>query len=133
MAVATDTLERIVMAALAEDVGQGDVTTEATVPLDAVGSAEILVKEPGVVCGLHAVEATFRSLDPSLDVELLVPEGAVLEGRSSVAAVAGVVSAILTGERVALNFLARLSGIAISRPPAVPGSQTPASSSRGQA
>ncbi|MGH3134959.1 MAG: carboxylating nicotinate-nucleotide diphosphorylase, partial [Gaiellaceae bacterium] len=64
MAVATDTLERVVLAALAEDVGQGDVTTEATVPADAMGTAELLVKEPGVVCGLRAAEATFRALDP---------------------------------------------------------------------
>ncbi len=112
MAVATDTLERIVMAALAEDVGQGDVTTEATVPVDAVGSAEILVKEPGVVCGLRAVEATFRALDPGLEIELIVQEGAPVEQRTVVALVDGSEGAILTGERVALNFLGRLSGIA---------------------
>jgi nicotinate-nucleotide pyrophosphorylase (carboxylating) len=112
VAVATDTLERIVMAALAEDVGQGDVTTEATVPVDAVGSAEILVKEPGVVCGLRAVEATFRALDPGLEIELIVQEGAPVEQRTVVALVDGSEGAILTGERVALNFLGRLSGIA---------------------
>ncbi len=64
MAVATDTLERIVHSALAEDIGAGDVTTEATVPVDAVGTADLLVKESGVVCGLRAAEATFLALDP---------------------------------------------------------------------
>ena len=112
MAVATDTLERIVHAALAEDIGAGDVTTEATVPTDAVGSAAILVKEPGVVCGLHAVEATFRTLDPDLGFEAFAADGDVVEAPAIVARVTGSQRAILTGERVALNFLARLSGIA---------------------
>jgi len=112
VAVATDTLERIVLAALAEDVGQGDVTTEATVLFEAVGTAELLLKEPGVVCGLRAAEATFRALDPDIEFEPLVPEGAIVEGPTAVAVVTGSERAILTGERVALNFLGRLSGIA---------------------
>jgi len=112
MVVATDTLERVVLAALAEDVGRGDVTTEATVPADAVGTAELVVREPGVVCGLRAAEATFRALDPSLEFEALVPEGGVVEYATAVAVVTGFERAILTGERVALNFLGRLSGIA---------------------
>ncbi len=112
MAVATDTLERIVLAALAEDVGRGDVTTEATVPVDAVGTAELLVKEPGVVCGLRAAEATFRALDPELEFEALRAEGGAVERVTPVAVITGSERAILTGERVALNFLGRLSGIA---------------------
>ena len=112
MAVATDTLERIVLAAIAEDVGQGDVTTEATISPDAVGAAELLVKEPGLVCGLRAAEATFRALDSEMEFEALVPEGAVVERAGTVVLVSGSERAILTGERVALNFLGRLSGIA---------------------
>jgi nicotinate-nucleotide pyrophosphorylase (carboxylating) len=112
MAVATDTLERVVLAALAEDVGSGDVTTEATIPIDAVGTAELLVKEPGILCGLRAAEATFRALDPDLEFEPLLAEGSVVERPSAVAVVTGSERAILTGERVALNFLGRLSGIA---------------------
>jgi nicotinate-nucleotide pyrophosphorylase (carboxylating) len=112
MAVATDTLERIVHAALAEDIGAGDVTTEATVAADAVGTAAILVKEPGVVCGLEAVEATFRALDPELEFEAFVRDGDAVEAPAVVARVTGSQRAILTGERVALNFLGRLSGIA---------------------
>jgi len=105
-------LERIVAAALAEDVGQGDVTTEATVAPEAVGTAELLVKEPGVVCGLGVAEAVFRALDPDIRFEPLVAEGAVLGRPTAVALVTGPERAILTGERVALNFLGRLSGIA---------------------
>jgi nicotinate-nucleotide pyrophosphorylase (carboxylating) len=112
MAVATDTLERIVHAALAEDIGGGDVTTEATVPEDATGTAELLVKEPGVVCGLRAAEATFRALDPEIQFEAFTADGDVVDAPTVVARVSGSERAILTGERVALNFLGRLSGIA---------------------
>jgi nicotinate-nucleotide pyrophosphorylase (carboxylating) len=112
MAVATDTIERLAYAALAEDVGQGDVTTEATVDRDASGSAYILVKEPGVVCGLAIAEAVFRALDPEVGFERLVDEGASVDGRAQVALVTGPLRAILTGERAALNFLGRMSGIA---------------------
>ena len=112
MAVATDILERIVLAALAEDVGQGDVTTEATVSADAVGTAELFVKEAGVVCGLRAAEVAFRALDSDVEFEALVAEGAIVKGPTAVAVVTGSERAILTGERVALNFLGRLSGVA---------------------
>ena len=112
MAVATDTLERLAYAALAEDVGEGDVTTEATVDADAVGAAELLLEEPGVVCGLAIAEAVFRALDPDVVFEPLVAEGDSVPARTVAARVDGPLRAILTGERTALNFLGRLSGIA---------------------
>ncbi len=112
MAVATDTLERIVHAALAEDIGAGDVTTEATVAPDAIGTAELVVKESGVVCGLRVAEATFRALDPEIRFEALARDGDVVTPPAVVARVTGPERAILTGERVALNFLGRLCGIA---------------------
>jgi len=112
MAVAADTLERLAYAALAEDVGEGDVTTDAVVDADLTGSAEIVVKEPGVVCGLAMVEAVFRALDSDVAVEALVEEGDLVESGTSAARVSGPLRAILTGERTALNYLGRLSGIA---------------------
>jgi len=112
VAVATDTLERIVHAALAEDVGAGDVTTEATVPADAMGTAALLVKEAGIVCGLRAAEVVFRTLDPEIEFEAFAQDGGAVEAPALVARVSGSTRAILTGERVALNFLGRLSGIA---------------------
>ena len=112
MAVATDTLERIVHAALAEDIGAGDITTEATVPPEAVGTAALLVKEPGVVCGLRVAEAVFRVLDPDIRFDALASDGDAVAAPAVVARVSGSERAILTGERVALNFLGRLSGIA---------------------
>ncbi len=111
MAVAADTVERVVYAALAEDVGAGDVTTEATVDADAVGTAELILKEGGIVCGLAAAEAVFRALDPDVRFEALVEDGTPVERMTVVAVVSGPLRAILTGERVALNFLGRLSGI----------------------
>ena len=83
MAVTTDTLERVVHAALAEDVGEGDVTTEATVDQDAMGAAELNVREPGVVCGLGVAAAVFGALDPEVRFDPLVEEGAVVEDRKS--------------------------------------------------
>ena len=112
MAVATDTVERIVLAALAEDIGAGDVTTDATVPPDAVGVADLLVKEAGVVCGVRVAETTFRALDPDIRFEALASDGDVVDPPAVVARISGSERAILTAERVALNFLGRLSGIA---------------------
>ena len=110
--LAEDALERVVAAALAEDVGTGDVTTEATVDTDAVGTAELVTRTAGVVAGLAAVEAVFRALDPEIRFEPLVEEGGLVREPVAVARVSGSLRAILTGERTALNFLGRLSGIA---------------------
>jgi len=96
---------------LAEDLGSGDVTTEAVVPLGARCVARVLLKEPGVVCGLAAVEAVFRTLDPELEWETAHEDGERL-GPSELACVSGRARAILSGERLALNLLGRLSGIA---------------------
>lgn len=112
MAVALDSVERAVAAALAEDVGRGDVTTAATVDEAAVGTAELIAREPGVVFGLRVAEAVFRALDPDVSFDALVEEGARVDRPTAVASVAGPLRAILTGERVALNFLGRLSGVA---------------------
>jgi nicotinate-nucleotide pyrophosphorylase (carboxylating) len=112
VAVATDTVERVVLAALAEDIGAGDVTTEATVADDAVGTAELLVKEAGVVCGLRVAETAFRALDPEIRFEAFASDGDDVEPPAVVARLTGSERAILTAERVALNFLGRLSGIA---------------------
>src|ERR1700754_2813500 len=101
----------LVARALAEDVGDGDVTTAATVPVDARARATITQKAPGVVFGLDAAEQTFRSLDPDLAIERVVDEGVWRDG-GPVLAIEGSACAILTAERTALNFLQRLSGVA---------------------
>jgi nicotinate-nucleotide pyrophosphorylase (carboxylating) len=109
----TQEARAIIRLALAEDVGRGDITTDATVPdPNAVASAELLQKSPGVVCGLPVVQAVFAELDPRVRVLALEPEGSFAERPRLVARIEGPVGAILTGERTALNFLQRLSGVA---------------------
>ncbi len=109
--MAETTISDLVARALAEDVGDGDVTTEATVPETARARAVITQKAPGVVFGLDVAEETFRALDPQVEVRRLVSEGQWREG-GAVMTVEGSARAILTAERTALNFLQRLSGVA---------------------
>jgi nicotinate-nucleotide pyrophosphorylase (carboxylating) len=111
------TLERsfvadVVARALAEDVRDGDVTTQATVADGASATATITQKAPGVVFGLDVAEEAFRQADPDVRVERLAPEGAWQEPGTPVLRIAGAAGGILMAERTALNFLQRLSGIA---------------------
>ncbi len=106
-------IERVVSAALAEDVGAGDATTRALVPEDARCRAELLLEEPGVVCGVEIAAAVFHALDSSVSVEPKLEDGtAVSDVPAVLATVEGPARAVLTGERVALNLLGRLCGIA---------------------
>ncbi len=98
--------------ALEEDVGRGDATSLATVPENAIARARILAKAPLVCAGLPAAERVFRMLDPAIKIELLAKDGDVVEMPRDLMRLRGRARAILTGERVALNFLAHLSGIA---------------------
>jgi len=109
--VSTSTIAGVVARALAEDVGDGDVTTEATVPIDARARALITQKAPGVIFGLQVAEETFRALDPDAAFWRLVAEGQWRE-RGPVLRIEGSARALLTAERTALNFLQRLSGVA---------------------
>ena len=105
-------LTALVRRALDEDVGAGDVTTNATVAPDARAQATIAQKAPGVVYGLDAAESVFVQLDPGARCERLVEEGRWREEGGPVLAVRGRARALLTGERTALNFLGHLSGVA---------------------
>ncbi len=107
-----DGLAELIGRALAEDVGGGDVTTEATVEADARARALITQKAPGAIYGLQAAELVFSTLDPEARVERLVGEGLWREQGGPVLSVQGRARALLTGERTALNFLAHLSGVA---------------------
>ena len=98
--------------ALAEDVGTGDATTELLVPAGARGRAMLTQKAPGVVAGLRVAEAVFHRVDPKLRWHAHVEQGVWREHGGPVAEVAGPSRSILTAERVALNFLQRLSGVA---------------------
>jgi nicotinate-nucleotide pyrophosphorylase (carboxylating) len=113
MGLTHDVLEPVVRAALAEDVGSGDVTTDSVVPADARCRAMLELEEPGVVCGVPAVRAVFEALDPGVTVDALCDEGArIAEVPAAVARIEGPARAVLTGERTALNLFGRLCGIA---------------------
>jgi nicotinate-nucleotide pyrophosphorylase (carboxylating) len=107
-----DAVRRAVALALAEDAAWRDVTTGALVPPDQQGRAVIIAKAPGVLAGLPLAEAIFHTLDASLAFEAAAADGARLSPGQVVAQVAGAVNPILRGERAALNFLQRLSGVA---------------------
>lgn len=105
-------VEKMVESALAEDLSRGDATTEALIPPDRQGRASIIAREEGVVCGVEVAKEVFLHVDPSLRVDVLIQDGAKVRKKEAVATVEGRVASILKGERVALNFLGRLSGIA---------------------
>jgi nicotinate-nucleotide pyrophosphorylase (carboxylating) len=107
-----DEIRAAVRAALAEDVGPGDVTTLACIPPAAQSSALINAREPLVLAGLAFAEAAFRELSPNVRLERLADEGAVVPAKTSVLRISGPTHALLTAERVALNFVQRLSGVA---------------------
>lgn len=102
----------LIDAALDEDVGPGDITTLWTVPEERVALARIVAKAPGVIAGAGVAEEVFRRVDPALDVVIDAPDGTAMEPGAVVMTVRGSARSILTGERTALNFLQRLSGVA---------------------
>jgi len=98
--------------ALAEDIGAGDVTTDSIVPPEATMRGQIIAKQHGVVAGLEVARLTYRQLDKRVDFAPLIKDGEKVENRQVLAKVSGPARALLTGERLALNFLGRMSGIA---------------------
>ncbi len=107
-----DLIEEVIERALAEDLGQGDVTTAALISVHQPGVGFIVIKEEGVLAGIGLTKQVFQRVDPQLEVELLLEDGARVKPGSKAAKVTGRFASILKGERVALNFLQRLSGIA---------------------
>ncbi|HUN66571.1 MAG TPA: carboxylating nicotinate-nucleotide diphosphorylase [Bacteroidota bacterium] len=107
-----DRITRIIEEALAEDVGMGDMTTDAVIPSDAPGSAEILVKEEGVICGLEIAARVFALVDEQLAMHAHGRDGDRVSPGTRIAFVKGPTAGLLKGERTALNFLQRMSGIA---------------------
>ena len=98
--------------ALAEDLASQDPTTNTLIPPDQQGQAVIVAKANGVLAGPTVAAAVFARVEPSLETEVMLPDGAVLEPGTPIARIQGPVSGILRGERTALNFMQRMSGIA---------------------
>ncbi|MGC9360810.1 MAG: carboxylating nicotinate-nucleotide diphosphorylase [Anaerolineae bacterium] len=105
-------LARAVSTALQEDIGTGDVTSQATIKPDALLEGEMLSKEAGVVAGLFVAREVFAQVDPLIVFEQLIDDGTLVEPGTILARVRGKGPSLLTAERVALNFLQRMSGIA---------------------
>jgi nicotinate-nucleotide pyrophosphorylase (carboxylating) len=112
MELSTAEIRRAVQAALAEDIGDGDATTLAVVPETAMATAVMRAREPLVVAGLDFAQAAFRELSAAVKIERLAKEGQHVAAGENVLRVSGPARAILSAERVALNFIQRLSGIA---------------------
>ena len=107
-----ESIQAVVRRALAEDVGAGDVTTTAIVDPRDIAQARIAFRESGIVAGLSVVREVFAQLDPTADVDAAVPDGSRVSAGETAAVVHASTRGMLTGERVALNFLQRLCGIA---------------------
>ena len=105
-------IEAVIRHALAEDVGSGDATTNSIVSASARIEAFIKAKQHGVIAGLEVAAAVFHALDEDVDFRADVPDGSLVESGTVVARTYGSARSILTGERTALNFLGRMSGIA---------------------
>lgn len=97
---------------LMEDIGSGDITTECTIPEDEQGKGILYAKEAGIIAGLPVAELVFETVDAGLTFKTLVKEGERVEKGQAIVEVSGSVQSILSGERLALNLLQRLSGIA---------------------
>ena len=105
-------VDAIIDVALNEDTGHGDVTSEALIPPELTGKAEVLVKEKGVLAGIEIAARVFHRVDPLLKIDILIKDGTAVQTGDIAATMVGSVTGMLKAERTALNFLQRLSGIA---------------------
>lgn len=105
-------LHTLILDALAEDGAEFDITTLSTVPAGQQAKGTVLTRQAGVIAGLYVAAETFRLFDPQVEVELLVKDGAHVQTGQPLARLSGPARSLLSAERVALNFLGRLSGIA---------------------
>lgn len=108
----TQEIQDCIRHALAEDIGPGDATTNAIVPEEAVMKGRIIAKQDGIIAGLDVSQAVYELVDPGVTFTARVEEGTHVENKALLASVEGPARALLTGERTALNFLGRMSGIA---------------------
>lgn len=105
-------LNRLIGCALAEDVGTGDITTQSTVPYDTMITGKFIAKTSGVLCGTEIAKAVFAYVDAQVKMETFFKDGDKVDKGDVIGTVEGRAVSVLTGERLALNFMQRLSGIA---------------------
>ncbi len=102
----------IIDEALIEDIQEGDHTTLATIDHEALGTAKLLIKQPGIIAGVELAEQILKHVNPELEVDIVIPDGAKVEPGDIAFTVSGRVQALLVAERTMLNFMQRMSGIA---------------------
>ncbi|HNW88636.1 MAG TPA: carboxylating nicotinate-nucleotide diphosphorylase [Bacteroidales bacterium] len=107
-----DNLLRLIEQAIAEDLGDGDHTSMATIPENATGKMKLLVKDDGILAGADIAKLVFQKIDPEIRMELLIKDGSPIKKGDIVFYVSGRCRSMLIAERTALNFMQRLSGIA---------------------
>ena len=105
-------MDRLIKQALEEDIGNEDVTTNAVMPEYKKGRVKLICKQDGVICGLNVFERVFKLLDEHTVIEIFVKDGDEVKKGQRIAMVSGDIRVLLSGERVALNFLQRMSGVA---------------------
>jgi len=105
-------LDNIILTALNEDIGTGDITSLSTIPADRMAYGRFIAKESGIICGTEVVERTFKLIDKDTEISFSVKDGDKAEKGDVICEVRGKAISLLTAERVSLNFLQHLSGIA---------------------
>ena len=112
MELSTTGLDAIIALALAEDLGAGDITSQATIPAERRCTAMILAKAPGVLAGVDVVRSVFGAIDPHVHVEILLADGTPITPPRDLITLEGRAQSVLAGERTALNLLGRMCGVA---------------------
>ncbi|MCD8310759.1 MAG: nicotinate-nucleotide diphosphorylase (carboxylating), partial [Prevotellaceae bacterium] len=105
-------IDRLIDLAFAEDIGDGDHTTLSCIPPTAMGKSRLLIKEAGVLAGIEVAKEVFRRFDPTLEVTVYMPDGTRVKPGDVPMVVAGKVQSLLQTERLMLNIMQRMSGIA---------------------
>ena len=105
-------VDPLIMSALREDITSEDVSTNSVMPHPQAGEVDLICKEDGIICGLQVFERVFTLLDETTEVELFVKDGDEVKKGQLMAKVHGDIRTLLCGERTALNYLQRMSGIA---------------------
>jgi len=106
------TIDELIKAALAEDIGDGDHSSLATIPDEAIGKAHLLIKEDGIVAGVEIAKKVFQQVDSNIQFDLFIEDGSSVKTGDIVFEVSGKSISLLTAERLALNYMQRMSGIA---------------------
>jgi nicotinate-nucleotide pyrophosphorylase (carboxylating) len=106
------TIDEIIDQALIEDIGDGDHTTLATIPTGIIGKAQLIVKDTGILCGVEIASLIFHRIDPNIKTEIFLNDGAMVKPGDVAFIVTGETQSLLQAERLVLNFMQRMSGIA---------------------